>query len=70
MRNSNTVFVGRLMFLAAAVITAVFAGQAYCQTGGIALLLQQTPVEGGRITPEVGVHQAGISVYLLAWRRK
>jgi len=29
---------------------------AYCETDGTALLLQQAPVQGGTITPDVGVH--------------
>jgi hypothetical protein len=29
---------------------------AYCETDGTALLVQQTPVQGGTITPDVGVH--------------
>ena len=44
------------------------AGPAYCQEGGVALLLQQTPSQGGMITPDIGVHyyDAGAEVTLVA----
>jgi hypothetical protein len=44
------------------------AGPAYCQEGGVALLLQQTPSQGGMVTPDIGVHHydAGTKVTLVA----
>ena len=42
-----------------AVIALILCGltlPAYCQTEDVVLLLEQTPVKGGKITPDAGVH--------------
>jgi len=44
------------VILASAVITSCLPALAYCQTDGVALLLQQTPAQGGMVTPEAGIH--------------
>ncbi len=58
----------QIVLLAVAVIAAAFAGPAYCQIDGTALLLQQAPEQGGRITPSVGVHhfESGTEISLTA----
>ena len=33
-----------------------FGASAYCQSGDIALLIQQSPSDGGSVTPAVGIH--------------
>jgi hypothetical protein len=47
--------------LVIAVIAAGLLEPAYCQTNDLVLLLQQTPLEAGKITPEVGVHHFGLN---------
>ena len=42
--------------LAIAVLLYGLLEPAYCQTNGSVLLLRQTPLQGGTITPAVGVH--------------
>lgn len=50
-------FVGYLAtILAAAIIAAALPTQAFCQIDGTVLMLQQSPVQGGSITPNIGVH--------------
>jgi len=57
MRRDNSVLVWyRRAVLAAIAIVTCLPALAYCQTDGIALLLQQTPAQGGTVTPEIGVH--------------
>ena len=34
---------------------------AYCQTDETALLIRQTPVNGGTVTPQAGVHRVGLN---------
>jgi hypothetical protein len=34
---------------------------AYSETDGTVLLLQQTPVQGGTVTPDIGVHHFGLN---------
>ncbi len=53
--------------MAAVIIAAVLSAPAFCDEG-IALLLQQTPAQGGTITPDVGVHhvEANTDVVLTA----
>src|SRR3972149_9211608 len=41
---------------AVVIIMGVLSVSAYCQTAGMTLLLQQSPFEGGVITPSPGVH--------------
>jgi len=57
MTNNLTFVKWRFVVLAIAVILAGLAGPAYCQMDGIVLLLQQTPPQGGTITPDAGVHR-------------
>ena len=42
---------------AAVLVSFVLFTPAYCQIDGTALLLEQSPAEGGRITPAAGLHQ-------------
>lgn len=42
--------------MALAVIASALLEPAHCQTAGVALLLQQSPAQGGTITPGVGIH--------------
>ena len=57
MKHSNPVSIGwQHVVLALAVIAAGLAEPAYCQPDGTPILLQQTPADGGTITPEIGVH--------------
>lgn len=50
------------LVLALSVLGLFSAAPAFCQTGGHALLLQQTPSQGGIVSPEVGVHHFGSEV--------
>ncbi len=54
--------------LAVAIIAFGLIMPAYCQTKDIVLLLEQTPVKGGEITPVAGVHhfKPGTEVMLTA----
>ena len=58
---------GRII-LVIAIITCGLIVPAYCQTQDIVLLLEQTPVKGGEITPVAGVHhfKPGTEVVLTA----
>ena len=58
---------GRVM-LVIAIIAFGLTVPAYCQTQDIVLLLEQTPVKGGEITPIAGVHhfKSGTEVTLTA----
>jgi len=58
---------GRIM-LVIAIIAFGLTIPAYCQTQDIVLLLEQTPVKGGEITPVAGVHhfKPGTEVMLTA----
>ncbi len=57
MKRSSSICVRRkAVILAAIFILCALLEPAYCQTDGTALLLQQAPVQGGTITPDVGVH--------------
>ena len=44
------------VILVIVVVLCSLPGPAYCQINDPALLLQQTPADGGRISPGVGVH--------------
>ncbi|MHC4455671.1 MAG: InlB B-repeat-containing protein [Planctomycetota bacterium] len=56
-KEQNTRLIGFwAAILAFLSVLFVWPNIAYCQTDGCALLLQQTPVEGGTITPSLGVH--------------
>lgn len=58
---------GRIM-LVLAIFVCGLTLPAYCQTPDIVLLLEQTPVKGGKITPDAGVHhfEPGTEVMLTA----
>lgn len=57
MKRNNSIFIGsQTVILALAVILCGLLEPAYCETDGTSLLLQQTPPQGGKITPSVGVH--------------
>jgi len=57
MTNSSIFIKWQVVVLAVVVIAAGLAGPAYCQMDGTVLLLQQTPPQGGTITPDAGVHR-------------
>ena len=57
MTKSSTFIKRRFVVSAVVVIAAGLAGPAYCQMDGTVLLLQQTPPQGGTITPDAGVHR-------------
>jgi len=56
------------VMLAIAIIACGLTIPAYCQTQDIVLLLEQTPVKGGEISPVAGVHhfKPGTEVMLTA----
>ncbi len=57
MRRYSSIFIRwRAVILAVMFILCALLEPAYCETDGTALLLQQTPPQGGTITPDVGVH--------------
>ncbi len=57
MKSNNLTANGRLTVVLAIVVGVIGLFEpAYCQTNGVALLLQQTPSNGGTITPVTGVH--------------
>ena len=57
-RNS---FIGvQRAILILVVIAAGLSGQAYCRTDEVALLIQQSPANGGTVSPDVGVHSFGL----------
>jgi len=65
MRRNNSILIGwQGVILTIAVIAVGLLEPAYCRTDGTALLLQQTPVEGGKVTPGVGVHRFDINTEL------
>lgn len=62
MKHNSSIFAGwQSAILALVVISAGLSGPAYCQIDGVALLLRQTPVNGGTITPSVGIHRFEIN---------
>ncbi len=62
MRNKDLTFIGcrRLMFFSA-IIALGLAGSAYSQDPATVLLLQQSPPEGGTITPQAGTHHYNLN---------
>ena len=57
MKRNNSIFTGwECVILALAVVLCGLLEPAYCETDGTALLLQQAPPQGGKISPSVGVH--------------
>ena len=57
MKRNNSILIGwEGVILALAVVLCGLLEPAYCETDGTALLLRQTPPQGGKITPSVGVH--------------
>ena len=67
MKSVSPISIGT--FVLAFLVFGLFpAGLAYCQEGGVALLLQQTPSQGGMVTPDIGVHHydVGAEVTLVA----
>jgi len=71
MKGNNSIFAGwqggfpntkkdawgaQHIILVIVVVLCSLPGPAYCQINDPALLLQQTPADGGRISPGVGVH--------------
>jgi hypothetical protein len=70
MKGRKSVFKrGGCILIVAFAAGAIFLVQpAYCQTAGVALLIQQTPSQGGLVSPELGVHHydSGAEVTLIA----
>jgi hypothetical protein len=62
MRNIDLTIIGfrRLMFLCA-IIALLLAGSAYSQDPSPVLLLQQSPPEGGTMTPQAGTHNYNLN---------
>jgi hypothetical protein len=57
MMKNNSISIGwQKIILVLAVVISGLLQPAYCETGGPVLLLQQTPANGGTITPGTGVH--------------
>lgn len=57
MKRGHPRFIGRKgVILAIAIIAGGLLAPAYCQPSGVTLLLQQTPTEGGMITPNTGIY--------------
>ncbi len=67
MKSVSLISIETLLF-AVLAFGLIPSGPAYCQEGGVALLLQQTPSQGGMVTPDIGVHyyDAGAEVTLVA----
>lgn len=58
MNRSDSVFpVLRAMVLALVLILVSSLQTAYCQSGVVTLLIQQTPIRGGTISPSAGIHR-------------
>jgi hypothetical protein len=55
--NSSILVGGQLAIISAALVLCVSLQPAYGQMNDPALLLQQSPAEGGTITPAAGVHK-------------
>lgn len=55
-RNSLICIRCKVVILAVMFISCTLYNPAYCETQSTALLVQQTPVQGGTITPDAGVH--------------
>jgi len=70
MKGRKSVFErgGCILIVAFAAVAIFLIQPAYCQTGGVALLIQQTPSQGGLVSPELGVHHydSGSAVTLIA----
>ena len=70
MKGRKSVFErgGCILIVAFAAVAIFLIQPAYCQTGGVALLIQQTPSQGGLVSPELGVHHydSGSEVTLIA----
>jgi len=61
-KRNNSILIGwQGIILAIAIIGVGLLEPAYCQTDGVALLLQQTPVQGGTISPGIGIHRFAIN---------
>ncbi len=63
MKNGALIFVGsKKMLLAITVIWIGLSASAYCQQPeSTMLLLRQTPLNGGTITPDIGVHNIDLN---------
>ena len=61
MRDKHSISFGCWgVMLAIAILLSGSLKPAYCETVDSVLLLQQTPPQGGTITPDVGVHHFGL----------
>ena len=57
MKRRDPRFIGcKGIILAIIVIAGGLLAPAYCQLSGVTLLLQQTPTQGGIITPDTGIY--------------
>jgi hypothetical protein len=70
MKGRKSVFkrTGGILIVAFAAVAIFLIEPAHCQTGGVALLIQQTPSQGGLVSPDLGVHHydSGAAVTLIA----
>ena len=65
MKRNSSIFIGwQGVILALAVIVSGLPGPAYCQTDGTALLLQKTPLQGGKVSPSAGIHKFELNTEL------
>ncbi len=60
MKSKKGLFVERQsLIFAAAILVIGLSVTNYCTAGNIAVLVQQTPANGGSVTPGIGVHEIG-----------
>jgi len=58
MKSQRYTFIRRLgVFVTFAAVLGLFAQQADCQTAEVALLIQQSPTQGGEVHPTAGVYR-------------
>jgi len=65
MKRNSSIFIGwQGAILALVVIVSGLSEPAYCQTDGTALLLQKTPLQGGKVSPSAGIHKFELNTEL------
>ena len=62
MKQNSSIFIRwRTIILAIVFVLCSLLEPAYCEIDATALLLQQTPPQGGTVTPDVGVHHFNLN---------
>ena len=57
MKKYSSIFIGLTKMIFVLFILAFgFSAPAYCQTKDVTLMLRQSPVSGGTVTPGTGIH--------------